>query len=74
MTGEAQEGLRAITDMGYDFAYSIEDIDNFVDMLIAELNSRTSCTKEHKLRALFLIEDARQKALLNKYCTTVQPL
>lgn len=74
MTGEAQEGLRAITDMGYDFAYSIEDIDNFVDMLIAELMTRKNCTKQTKMLALFLIEDARQKALLNKYCTTGHPL
>jgi hypothetical protein len=64
-----------IRDMGYDPQVSIEEIDEFVDACIAFLRRTQEADPEMTLDdEMFDLEDARQKALLNKYCLTVQPI
>lgn len=60
--------------MGYDKDVSVEEIDTFVDECIAFLRRVQEADPEMDFQAeTFDLEDARQKALLNKYCLTVQP-
>jgi hypothetical protein len=64
-----------IRNMGYDLLVSVEELDRFVDQQIAFLRRMQAEDDELDLRdEIFDLEDARQKALLNKYCLTVQPL
>jgi len=64
-----------IRDMGYDLDISIEEIDEFVDECIGFLRRTQKADPEMNFEdEIFDLEDARQKALLNKYCLTVQPL
>jgi hypothetical protein len=74
MSDDQGNVLRSIRDLGYDFQASIADIDEYVDALIAKVHAQKGYSKKTKLNVIFELEDARQKALLNKYCTTVQPL
>jgi len=61
--------------MGYDLDISIEEIDEFVDECIGFLRRTQKADPEMNFEdEIFDLEDARQKALLNKYCLTVQPL
>jgi hypothetical protein len=67
--------LEQIRYMGYDRLASVADIDTLVDESIAFLRMLQSEDPELDLRDdIFDLEDARQKVLLNKYCTTFQPL
>jgi hypothetical protein len=64
-----------IRDMGYDLDVSIDEIDEFVDECIGFLRRTQKADPEMNFEdEIFDLEDARQKALLNKYCLTVQPL
>jgi hypothetical protein len=64
-----------IRDMGYELDITIEEIDEFVDECIAFLRRTQEADPEMNFEdEIFDLEDARQKALLNKYCLTVQPL
>jgi len=64
-----------IRDMGYDLDITIEEIDEFVDECIGFLRRTQKADPEMNFEdEIFDLEDARQKALLNKYCLTVQPL
>jgi hypothetical protein len=67
--------IQRIRDMGYDRSISVKEIDEFVDECIAFLKREQDMSPEIDLSDdMFSLEDARQKALLNKYCLTVQPL
>jgi hypothetical protein len=67
--------ISKIRDMGYDLSVSIEEIDDFVDACISFLRRTQEADPEMDFdEEIFNLEDARQKALLNKYCLTVQPL
>jgi hypothetical protein len=64
-----------IRDMGYDPNVTIEEIDTYVDECIAFLRHTQEIDPEMNFEdEIFNLEDLRQKALLNKYCLTVQPL
>jgi hypothetical protein len=67
--------ISKIRDMGYDKHVSIKELDEFVDERIAFLRRTQDDDPEMDFdEEIFNLEDARQKALLNKYCLTVQPL
>jgi hypothetical protein len=67
--------INKIRDMGYDKDVSIEELDEFVDECIAFLRRTQEADPEMDFdEEIFNLEDARQKALLNKFCLTVQPL
>lgn len=66
--------ISEIRDMGYDKNVSVAEIDSFVDSRIEFLRLiQAEDPSVNFDRDIFDLEDARQKALLNKYCLTVQP-
>lgn len=67
--------IQRIREMGYDRSVSVKELDEFVDDCIAFLKGEQRMSPEMDFSDdIFNLEDARQKALLNKFCLTVQPL